>query len=209
MSILCTWLIARTPWSAIGQAAWIGLKAGLMPVSVLILAWSLKGSCDELRTGEFLASQLKGAISPTVFPALVFLVAGATSFATGTSYGTMAILIPTAIPVAFSLDGDVYGVVTILSIAAVLDGAIFGDHCSPISDTTIMSSAASACHHVDHVRTQMPYSLAVAAMALFLGYMPVGLGVSNWVGFAVCLVICLGLFGWLAVRESRAVSDEQ
>lgn len=208
MACLCSWLIARTPWSVMGRAAWIGLKAGLMPVSVLILAWSLKGSCEALSTGEFLASQLKGAIAPTVFPALVFIVAGATAFATGTSYGTMAILIPTAIPVAFSLDGDVYGIVTILSIAAVLDGAIFGDHCSPISDTTIMSSAASACHHVDHVRTQMPYSVAVAAMALFLGYLPAGLGLSNWVSFAACVTICLGLFGWLAVRQGRAVSGE-
>ena len=201
VACVCARLIARVPWEAMGRGAWIGFKASMMPVSVLILAWSLKGSCDELRTGEFLASQLKGAISPTVFPALVFLVAGATSFATGTSYGTMAILIPTAIPVAFSLDGDVYGVVTILSIAAVLDGAIFGDHCSPISDTTIMSSAASACHHVDHVRTQMPYSVAVAAMALFLGYLPVGLGAGNGVSFLGCLVVCLGLFGWLALRQ--------
>ena len=203
MAWLCSWGIARTPWSVMGRAAWIGFKAGLMPVSVLILAWSLKGSCEELRTGEFLAAQLKGAIDPTVFPALVFLVAGATSFATGTSYGTMAILIPTAIPVAFSLDGDVYGTVTILSIAAVLDGAIFGDHCSPISDTTIMSSAASACHHVDHVRTQMPYSLAVAAMALLVGYLPAGFGMSNGLSFAACLAICVGLFGWLAMKAKR------
>ena len=200
---LCSRLIARTPRTAMVRAVWIGLKASAMPVSVLILAWSLKGACEELRTGEFLASQLKGAISPAVFPALVFIVAGATAFATGTSYGTMAILIPTAVPVAFSLDGDMYGTVTILSIASVLDGAIFGDHCSPISDTTIMSSAASACHHLDHVRTQLPYAIAVAGMALFVGYLPAGFGVANWVSLGGCLGLCLGLFGWLAVRERR------
>ncbi len=199
----CSGLIAKTPLSAMGRALWIGFKASLMPVSVLVLAWSLKGACEDLQTGDFLSSQLKGAIAPMIFPALVFIVAGATAFATGTSYGTMAILIPTAIPVAFSLDGDVYGVVTILSIAAVLDGAIFGDHCSPISDTTIMSSAASACHHVDHVRTQMPYSMSVAAMALLLGYLPAGLGLSHWVSLASCLGICLALFGWLALRSGK------
>jgi Na+/H+ antiporter NhaC len=205
---LCSWQIARTPWSAMGRAIWIGFKASLMPVAVLVLAWSLKGACEQLRTGEFLAAQLQGAIAPTIFPALVFVVAGATAFATGTSYGTMAILIPTAVPVAFSLDGGMYGTVTILTIAAILDGAIFGDHCSPISDTTIMSSAASACHHVDHVRTQMPYSLAVAAMALFLGYLPAGLGVANWVSLASCLGLCLALFAWLAVRMRRTGADE-
>jgi Na+/H+ antiporter NhaC len=207
-AFLCSWLIARTPWSAMGRAVWIGFKASLMPVSVLVLAWSLKGACEDLQTGEFLSAQLKGTIAPTIFPALVFIVAGATAFATGTSYGTMAILIPTAVPVAFSLDGDVYGTVTILSIAAILDGAIFGDHCSPISDTTIMSSAASACHHVDHVRTQMPYSLAVAAMALFLGYLPAGLGLSNWGSLAGCVVICLALFGWLALRTGRSGGED-
>lgn len=200
-ALLCSWQIARTPWSAMGRAVWIGFKASLMPMAVLVLAWSLQGACKELRTGEFLAAQLKGAIAPTVFPMLVFVVAGATAFATGTSYGTMAILIPTAVPVAFSLDDGMYGTVTILSIAAILDGAIFGDHCSPISDTTIMSSAGSACHHVDHVRTQMPYSLTVAAMALFLGYLPAGLGLASWASLASCLGLCLALFAWLAVRR--------
>ncbi len=201
MALLCCRQIAKTPWPAIGRALWIGFKASLMPVSVLILAWSLKGACHALHTDTFLVAQLKGAIPPSLFPALVFIVAGATSFATGTSYGTMGILIPTAVPVAYSLDGGVYGIVTILSIAAIMDGAIFGDHCSPISDTTIMSSAASACHHVDHVRTQMPYSLAVAAMALFLGYLPAGFGLSNWASLGASFAVCVALFGWLKMRQ--------
>ena len=136
------------------------------------------GLCDEemLGTGDFLATMLRDVLSPIWFPAVLFVVASLTSFATGTSWGTMAILIPTAIPIAFNLDGDVYGLTTIICLGAVLDGSIFGDHCSPISDTTILSSAASGCDHIDHVTTQLPYAGSVALVALFLGYVPIGFG---------------------------------
>ncbi|MBN2475645.1 MAG: hypothetical protein JXB62_13615 [Pirellulales bacterium] len=174
--------VARVPWPAVIRAVVLGVRGSLLPVTVLILAWSLKGACEALQTGNFLAEILGDTISPRMFPALVFLVAGVTSFATGTSWGTMSILIPTAIPVALKLDGEVYGPVTILSVAAVLDGAIFGDHCSPISDTTIMSSTASSCDHLAHVRTQIPYSLTVAGIALCGGYLPAAFGASNWLG---------------------------
>jgi len=144
----------------------------MIPFVILILAWSLKNCCDSLKTGEFLTTILAGRVPPHWFPPAVFLVASVTSFATGTSYGTMAILIPTAIPVAFALDGNTYGLTTMISLGAVLDGAIFGDHCSPISDTTIMSSIASSCDLIDHVRTQLPYSLFVAGLALLFAYLP-------------------------------------
>ena len=174
--------VARVPVAALARALLVGARSSLLPVTVLLLAWSLQRTCADLQTGRFLANVLAGSLEPAVFPALVFLVASLTSFATGTSFGTMAILIPTAIPLAFRLDGDVYGPVTVVSIAAVLDGAIFGDHCSPISDTTIMSSTASSCDHLAHVRTQIPYSLVVAGFALCIGYLPAGLGAPNWVG---------------------------
>ena len=189
-------VVARIPLSAVARALWVGFKASLLPVAVLVLAWSLKGTCDELQTGRFLANVLGGSLPPLLFPALVFVVAALTSFATGTSFGTMAILIPTAIPVAFQLDGG-YGLVTIISIGAVLDGAIFGDHCSPISDTTIMSSTASSCDHLAHVRTQIPYSLVVAASALAVGYLPAAMGLSKWLShlgsIAVFALLFLGL----------------
>jgi Na+/H+ antiporter NhaC len=184
--------MARIPLSALARAIVMGVRASLLPVSVLILAWSLKGACDELDTGKFLAGLLAGRLPPVIFPALVLIIASMTSFATGTSFGTMAILIPTAIPVAFELDGG-YGLVTVLSIAAVLDGAVFGDHCSPISDTTIMSSTASACNHMAHVRTQIPYSLVVAGFALSGGYLPSALGVPKGAG----IVAVVGLSGLL------------
>ena len=166
-----------------------GVRRAMIPFVILILAWSLKSCCDSLKTGEFLTTILAGRVSPHWFPPAVFLVASVTSFATGTSYGTMAILIPTAIPVAFALDGQAYGLTTMISVGAVLDGAIFGDHCSPISDTTIMSSISSSCDLIEHVRTQLPYSLLVAGLALFFAYLPSAFSLAPGWSFALAILI--------------------
>lgn len=169
-----------------------GVRRAMIPFVILILAWSLKSCCDSLKTGEFLTTILAGRVSPNWFPPAVFLVACVTSFATGTSYGTMAILIPTAIPVAFELDGQAYGLTTMISVGAVLDGAIFGDHCSPISDTTIMSSISSSCDLIEHVRTQLPYSLLVAGLALFFAYLPSAFGLAPGWSFvlSIFMMVC-------------------
>jgi Na+/H+ antiporter NhaC len=108
----------------------------------------------------------------------------------------MAILIPTAVPVAFALDGNTYGLTTMISLGAVLDGAIFGDHCSPISDTTIMSSIASSCDLIEHVRTQLPYSLFVAVLAMFFAYLPSSFGLASRWSFilAILVMICFFVF---------------
>lgn len=193
LAIGCAKLLSRIRLSEIRVAILSGLKGSLLPTTILVLAWSLKAVCDQLSTGGFLAATVEGVLSPIWFPALLFIVASVTSFATGTSWGTMAILIPTAIPVAFSLDGGVYGLTTMISLGAVLDGSIFGDHCSPISDTTIMSSIASECEPIHHVHTQLPYSLTVAAFALICGYVPAALGVSPYlaIGVAAALIVLL------------------
>jgi Na+/H+ antiporter NhaC len=158
-------------------------------------------------TGSFLATMLSDVVSPLWFPIFVFVCGSVTSFATGTSWGTMAILIPTAIPVAFSLDNGSYGLTTIICLGAVLDGAIFGDHCSPLSDTTILSSIASSCDPLHHVRTQLPYSLTVAGIALFCGYLPAALGVSSGIGIVggTVLIILLfyGIAGFRKFQKSR------
>jgi len=174
--------IARLPGRHLWRAVAVGARSSLLPMTILILAWSLKGACDGLGTGRFLVAAVGTTLSPALFPGLLFLISGMTAFATGTSWGTMAILIPTAIPIAHGLDLDAYGLTTMISLGAVLDGAILGDHCSPVSDTTIMSSIASGCDHVHHVATQIPYSLIVGALALVCGYLPAGLGVPSWVG---------------------------
>lgn len=165
-----------------------GFRRAMVPFVILITAWSLKNCCDDLKTGEFLTKILAGRVSPYLFPPILFFVASLTSFATGTSYGTMAILIPTAIPVAHAMDQG-YGLTTMISIGAVLDGAIFGDHCSPISDTTIISSTASSCDLMRHVRTQLPYSLTVAAIALIFGYIPSALGLPAPLSFALAVLV--------------------
>jgi len=199
VAIALALLVSRIPVAALVRAIGVGFKSALMPLTVLVLAWSLKGACGDLKTGVFLAGVLGDAIPPLLFPGMVFVVAAMVSFATGTSYGTMAILIPTAVPVALQLDGG-YGLITMISIGAVLDGAIFGDHCSPISDTTIMSSIASSCDHVHHVRTQLPYCVVVAALALCAGYLPAAMGVPPWIGVAVggsisgLIFLCLRIF---------------
>jgi len=174
-----------------------GVKRAMVPFVILISAWSLKNCCDELRTGEFLTIILAGRVPPYLFPPILFLVASLTSFATGTSYGTMAILIPTAIPIAFAIDKG-YGLTTMISLGAVLDGAIFGDHCSPISDTTIISSTASSCELMRHVRTQLPYSLLVAAIALAFGYIPSSLGLAPGLSFALAISVIVVFFAGLS-----------
>jgi Na+/H+ antiporter NhaC len=151
-------------------AAVDGFKSMLMAFVVLTLAWSLGQVCADLAT----ATYLQGAIGPNVpavlLPVVVFLVAAAVSFATGTSWGTMAILTPLAVPLVLEVAA---GNLDILesTVAAILGGAVFGDHCSPISDTTILSSMASGCDHVDHVRTQLPYALTSAGAAVGIGYL--------------------------------------
>lgn len=185
------------------QALVQGLKKGLMPASILVLAWSLKSICTDLETGAFLSSILAGNLSPWVFPMLLFLTASLVAISTGTSWGTMAILIPTAIPVAFYLDGEVYGLITIISLGAILDGAIMGDHCSPISDTTILSSMSTGCNHMKHVITQMPYSLTVGAIALLFGYLPAALGVSPIYSYLAALLILTALFSALKFLNTK------
>jgi Na+/H+ antiporter NhaC len=185
LALLCGRIWGRLSFSSIGRCFQAGLKKSAFVSCILILAWSLKNCCEYLETDTFLAALLAETLSPVWFPALLFLVASVTSFATGTSWGTMAILIPTAIPLAFTLDNQAYGLTTMISLGAVLDGAIFGDHCSPISDTTIISSHASSCDLMQHVRTQLPYSLFVAVLALLCGYIPSALGLS----WSSCIVL--------------------
>ena len=148
-----------------------GFKSMLPAVVVLVLAWSLGEVCVELATADFLVRVVGPAVPPGALPAAVFLVAAAISFATGTSWGTMAILTPLAVPLALHSPATTPQLLA-ATVSAILGGAVFGDHCSPISDTTIMSSMASSCDHVDHVRTQLPYALLGATVAVVAGYLP-------------------------------------
>jgi len=169
--------------------AWVGgVKAMIMAALILTLAWAIGAICTDIQTANYVISITKGLLSPHWLPMLTFIIAGTISFATGTSWGTMAILAPLVIPLAYLLPVSDAAIsastaegIFIGSIAAILAGATCGDHCSPISDTTIMSSMASGADHIDHVRTQLPYALLVAGLSIFLGYIPAGYGVPGWI----------------------------
>lgn len=159
---------------------WVdGMKGLIVTGVILILAWSLSSTIKDLGTASYLVSILSGSIPKFLLPSIIFVLGAVISFATGTAYGTMGILMPLAIPLAYSISPEMGYVV--VSTSAVLTGAIFGDHCSPISDTTILSSMGAGCHHIDHVNTQMVYSLFVAGVTIVFGYIPAGFGVPIYI----------------------------
>lgn len=144
--------------------------SGLMPIALLLLfAFAIGTVCKELQTGQYLAGVARQWLSPALVPFLIFLMSSFIAFSTGTSWGTFAIMIAIAVPMARQMEVN-----EIIAVAAALGGGIFGDHCSPISDTTILSSMAAATDHIDHVKTQMPYALIIGAITAIL-YLILGL----------------------------------
>ena len=176
-----------------GLEIWVdGMKTLVITCVILICAWSLSSVIKELGTAKYLIQLLSGSIPQFLLPSIIFLLGGVISFATGTSYGTMGILMPLAIPLAHSISPDMTYI--IVCISAVLTGSIFGDHCSPISDTTILSSMGAGCNHIDHVRTQMPYALFVGAIAIIFGYIPAGFGLPIYIIMPIAfLVMFIGI----------------
>ena len=176
-----------------------GFKSMFNAVLILTMAWSIALVTKDMHTAEFVSQLLlRWSLSPVVVPVLTFVLAALIGFSTGTSWGTMAILYPLILPASWLLCKEqgmsmeaalplFYNVV-----ASVLAGAVMGDHCSPISDTTIMSSLASSCNHLQHVKTQMPYALTVGGVALLLGVLPSALGLPSWIAFLIALAV-LGL----------------
>ncbi len=176
-----------------------GFKTMFNAVLILTMAWSIALVTKDMHTAEFVSQLLlQWSLSPVWVPALTFLLAALIGFSTGTSWGTMAILYPLILPASWmlcqeqglSVDATLplfYNVV-----ASVMAGAVMGDHCSPISDTTIMSSLSSRCDHMQHVSTQMPYALTVGGVAVLIGVLPTALGLPSWVAFLLGFAI-LGL----------------
>lgn len=165
----------------LGEAfeSWVdGAKSLVITAIILTLAWSLGTVTEGVGAANYLVSIVTGTLPSALLPTLVFLIACVVAFATGTSWGTMAIMIPLAIPLANAFTQGSVGGLLLSTLGACLTGSVFGDHCSPISDTTIMSSMASSADHIDHIKTQIPYAVATAAVAILFGYIPAGLGIN-------------------------------
>ncbi|MDR5903414.1 Na+/H+ antiporter NhaC family protein [Halomonas icarae] len=162
-----------------------GIKSMTLVYIILTLAWSIGSVTSELGTAAYLVTLAEASLAPSLVPVLLFVIAALVAFTTGTSYGTFAIMIPIAMPVAAAMDLSLA-----LTIAAVLSGGIFGDHCSPISDTTILTSAGASCDHIDHVRTQLPYALT-AGSAGIVAFFVAGLTGSALLGGASGVVVLL------------------
>ena len=192
--------------------SWVaGVKAMLLAMVILTLAWSLGSVTEDLGTAGYLSQLLSGRLPVVLLPALVFVTSGAMAFATGTSWATMAIMIPLVIPLSVSLMGGV-GLadgsqmpIFLGVVSSVLAGAIWGDHCSPISDTTVLSSTAAGCDHVDHVKTQLPYAFLVGGVGLLLGNLGTAMGLPVWLALlagAAVLVLMLRLLGRPILEEA-------
>lgn len=178
-----------------------GVREIAVPVCILIAAWMLGAAISQLGTAAWLSEALEGRLPVAWLPAGIFLLGAVISFSTGTSWGTMGVLMPLAIPVIFSLTGEVADAerdrFVVAAIGAVFSGAVFGDHCSPFSDTTIVASIASGVEPLDHVRTQLPFALIAAVVAVVVGFVPLGFGLPAWVGLAVGVGILWVLPGLL------------
>lgn len=175
---------------------WIyGWKTMIFTIVLLLLAWSLSSIVKDLGTSKYIVSLLVGELPSFVLPSVIFLFASGISFAIGTSYGTMSILMPLAVPLAYAIaqlnqfDPDSLHHYMVINISCVLTGAIFGNHCSPISDNVILSSMSAKCDHMEHVRTQIPYALFICIISLITGYLPISLGFSVWIILPLNLVL--------------------
>ncbi|MBO8158961.1 Na+/H+ antiporter NhaC family protein [Thermosyntropha sp.] len=175
---------------SLGEAidTWVqGIKSMVITGVILLLAWSISSVIKDLGTAHWLTNALKDSIPAFILPTVIFVLGAVISFATGTSYGTMGILMPLAVPLAYALSPDMGYMIVCTS--AVLTGAIFGDHCSPISDTTILSSMGAACDHIAHVNTQLWYAITVALVTIIFGYIPAGLGLSIWLVLPISILV--------------------
>jgi len=187
--------------SSAGTVFLSGVREIAKPTVVLIAAWMLGAAISQLGTADHLSALLEGRISAGFLPAMIFLLGAVISFSTGTSWGTMGVLMPLAIPVIFAVSGESSDAerdrTVAAAIGAVFSGAVFGDHCSPFSDTTIVASIASGVEPLDHVRTQIPFALIAALVALVLGFLPTGFGLPAWAGLGLggaCLVLLPNCF---------------
>jgi len=194
--------------------AWVsGARFTFLAMIILVLSWAMAEISSELHTADFLIASLGDRLPMGVLPTMVFVLAAFTAFSTGSSWGAMGILLPLVLPLSWAVLGardsadPEHLYILYASVSCVLAGAVWGDHCSPISDTTVMSSLSAGCDHIEHVRTQMPYALLVGVASIVLGTLPVSFGMPWWLGFllgAGLLVLTLSWLGQVVDPPSAA-----
>ena len=193
--------------------AWFGgLRATMFGMIILVLAWSLAGVTEELNADDFLISILADSLPVWLVPASVFVLSAITAFTTGTSWGTMGILLPLVVPLSWAVmnvagmtgPGDMH--IFYSAVSCCLAGAVWGDHCSPISDTTVLSSIASGCNHIEHVRTQLPYALLVGGVALLGGTLPAAFGISPYILLLIGAIILFAVLKYLGKSADRVAT---
>lgn len=186
-----------------------GFKTMVPAILILILAWALASVTEEMHTAQFLTGAIGNAIPPWLIPALTFILAGFVAFSTGSSWSTMALVYPLILPAAWAIcHSDVYDYTHAESMAifyntvsAVLAGSVLGDHCSPISDTTILSSLASGSNHIDHVRTQIPYALTVGVVSVLIGTLLSSIGLHPFLALLLGVGALVGIVELIGKRS--------
>lgn len=168
-----------------------GISNIVPPMLILILSWSLGGVCREMiGTGQFISGFISNSNMPLGFmPFLIFIVAALMSFSMGTSWGTFGLLIPI---VTMACAADNASALLVPTLGATLAGSVYGDHCSPLSDTTILSSTGAQCEHIRHVETQIPYATLVAAVCA-VGYLIAGFTLNAWISLAITIPLLIGV----------------
>ena len=184
--------------------AWVsGARFTFLAMIILVLSWAMAEISSELHTADFLIASLGDRLPMGVLPTMVFVLAAFTAFSTGSSWGAMGILLPLVLPLSWAVLGardsadPEHLYILYASVSCVLAGAVWGDHCSPISDTTVMSSLSAGCDHIEHVRTQMPYALLVGFASIVLGTLPVSFGMPWWLGFLLAAGLLVFTLRWL------------
>ena len=199
-ALLCV-LRQGIPAFEIGKTVWIGAKSMFGAVLILFFAWTIGKVIGDMATGQYLSTLVKGHLPHELLPVILFLLSGLMAFARGTSWGTFGIMLPIAGDLSASTDI----MLMLPMLSAVLAGAVFGDHCSPISDTTILSSTAARCGHIDHVSTQFPYAFAGAIISSF-AYVVLGYTHSVFFSFLTALAVFLSIcvfYSWLARQPNK------
>ncbi|MGL6257966.1 Na+/H+ antiporter NhaC family protein [Vibrio sp. WXL210] len=186
----------------IGHALWVGAKSMFGAILILVFAWTIGSVIGDMNTGSYLSTLVEGNIGPQWLPVILFLLAGVMAFSTGTSWGTFGIMLPIAGDMAAATDIALM----LPMLSAVLGGSVFGDHCSPISDTTILSSTGARCNHIDHVATQLPYAVSVAVISA-VGYITLGFSSSIAISFVATTVAFVAVcFALSALSKSKMAS---